>query len=220
MTDEERERTMEFILNQQAKFYVDIEILKEAQGKTQRHIDSITEQNERNTVLLAGVTEQVAGVTEQVAGVSQQLAGLLKHSDHLTNLIRIFGDKSTDHDKKFDLLSGQVIENQKSFAILGEQATENQKSFAALKEALSEQAIENQKSFAALKEALSEQSIENQRSVSTLRESLNEQAIENQKSFSVLNANMNNLAESMKSLVEMFRGHITDPNGHKNNDSA
>ncbi|HMZ80071.1 MAG TPA: hypothetical protein PLL06_10250 [Acidobacteriota bacterium] len=47
MTHEEMERTMEFILNQQARFSVDIDLLKESQARMSADIASLIELSRR-----------------------------------------------------------------------------------------------------------------------------------------------------------------------------
>lgn len=48
MTHEEMERTMEFILTQQAKFSVDIELLKESQARMSADMASLMELSRRS----------------------------------------------------------------------------------------------------------------------------------------------------------------------------
>lgn len=57
MTHEEMERTMEFILNQQAKFSVDIELLKESQARISADIGRLTENQASMSADIASLIE-------------------------------------------------------------------------------------------------------------------------------------------------------------------
>ncbi len=71
MTFEEMEHTMEFILNQQAKFSVDIEVLKEMVGR-------VTEKQEKTQDQLQLLTQSVNTLTERVSSVEDQLSHFAK----------------------------------------------------------------------------------------------------------------------------------------------
>lgn len=94
MTFEEMERTMEFILNQQAKFSVDIELLKESivEMKTQADLDraiikdAIAEMRDGMTTML-GIAERMEKTTSNLVlaqtGLSQRVTRLEDRVDHL-----------------------------------------------------------------------------------------------------------------------------------------
>ena len=64
MTHEEIERTMQFILNQQARFSVDIDLLKEAQTRTTNDISAMIELQAKTSSDIQDMKIAIAGLLE------------------------------------------------------------------------------------------------------------------------------------------------------------
>ncbi|MBI4747750.1 MAG: hypothetical protein HY774_04645 [Acidobacteria bacterium] len=73
MTHEEMERTMGFILTQQAKFSVDIDLLKESQER-------LTENQARMSADIGRLTENQASMAANQASMSADIASLIELS--------------------------------------------------------------------------------------------------------------------------------------------
>jgi len=76
MTDEERQRTMDFILEQQAQFAVNIERLREAQARTDAAVGALTTQ-------VQTIARQQAHINEVVAVI----ADAQQHTDERLNVL-------------------------------------------------------------------------------------------------------------------------------------
>ena len=76
MTDEERQRTMDFILEQQAQFAVNIERLREAQARTDAAVGALTTQ-------VQTIARQQAHINEVVAVI----ADAQQHTDERSNVL-------------------------------------------------------------------------------------------------------------------------------------
>jgi transcriptional regulator with AAA-type ATPase domain len=83
MTNEEMQRTMQFILEQQAQFAVDIQQLKESQAKTEGNVGQLT-----NVVsLLAAATN--AGFQELRGGIAALIDTQLRNEENIKNLTAV-----------------------------------------------------------------------------------------------------------------------------------
>lgn len=70
MTHEEMERTMEFILAQQAKFSVDIDLLKESQAALTHSVTEMKAQADLDRAIMQGaISEMKDGISEMRQGV-------------------------------------------------------------------------------------------------------------------------------------------------------
>ncbi len=76
MTDEDRQRTMDFILEQQAQFAVNIERLREAQARTDAAVGALT-------VQVQTIARQQAHINEVVAVI----ADAQQHTDERLNVL-------------------------------------------------------------------------------------------------------------------------------------
>jgi signal transduction histidine kinase len=74
MTHEEMERTMEFILAQQAKFSVDIDLLKESQAALTNSVTEMKAQADLDRAIMQGaISEMRDGISEMRQGVMAML---------------------------------------------------------------------------------------------------------------------------------------------------
>lgn len=94
MTFEEMERTMEFILKQQAQFAADIQILRETQSetaKTQAELAKAQQRGEERTTQIEGIILRLVGVVETVveaqARTDQRLADTDERLNALINVV-------------------------------------------------------------------------------------------------------------------------------------
>jgi acetolactate synthase small subunit len=76
MTDEDRQRTMDFILEQQAQFSINIESLREAQARTDAAIAQLTTQ-----------VQSIARQQEQINEVVAVIADAQQHTDERLNAL-------------------------------------------------------------------------------------------------------------------------------------
>ena len=84
MNNEEFERNIHFIVDQQAKFFSDIEALKEQQAS--HHVEFLNEM--------------------QV--LKEQQAGTQKHLDYITKLVGVIGEKTLENTASIEQLSIEV----------------------------------------------------------------------------------------------------------------
>ena len=80
MNNEEFERNIHFIVDQQAKFFSDIEALKEQQAGTQKHLDYITklvgvigEKTLENTASIEQLSIEVRATSAEVRALSAEV---------------------------------------------------------------------------------------------------------------------------------------------------
>lgn len=151
MTDEERERTMEFILNQQANFFSDIEGLKESVSGLRDSMgdlrDSMGELRDSMGELReaqAQTQKQLDHIT-QLAGIfGEQTIQLQKQLEHGTKLILLAGEQSSENQKRLDgvidlvgRLGEKTDEGQKTIQLLGARSFVHEKSVETLNEGMS-----------------------------------------------------------------------------------
>jgi uncharacterized protein YoxC len=76
MTDEERQRTMDFILEQQAQFSINLESLREAQTRTDAAVANLT-----------GQVQTIARQQEHINEVVAVIADAQQHTDERLNAL-------------------------------------------------------------------------------------------------------------------------------------
>jgi chromosome segregation ATPase len=108
MDDEKLEKTMEFILNNQAQFTVDIQMLQEANKEAEKRI-SILERAAVNLFnALTETNKNIGAVTEKVdlvTGKVSRLADFQKETDERLNAVillaeKFFSGENGDSEKK------------------------------------------------------------------------------------------------------------------------
>ncbi len=77
MTDEDRQRTMDFILQQQAQFAVNIETLREAQTRTDAAVGALTAQVQNIARQQAHINEVVAVIADAQQHMDERLNALI-----------------------------------------------------------------------------------------------------------------------------------------------
>jgi len=118
MTNEEFEKTKEFIIQQQARFAVDIEKLKERQEKISADIDKLKETTKviaeatlANTAMIGKLAEaqkiseeKIAKLSDKVDTLSDKMAELsdkmAETTDRLSSLIVVVEKHIEDHNGK------------------------------------------------------------------------------------------------------------------------
>lgn len=74
MTDEERQRTIDFILQQQAQFAVNIDALRESQSQFAVNLEALREAQARTDAAVGALTNQVQNIARQQAHINEVVA--------------------------------------------------------------------------------------------------------------------------------------------------
>jgi len=77
MTDEDRQRTMDFILEQQAQFAVNMEALRESQTRTDAAVGALTNQVQNIACQQEHINEVVAVIAEAQQHTDERLNALI-----------------------------------------------------------------------------------------------------------------------------------------------
>ncbi|MGI9106050.1 MAG: hypothetical protein ACR2G4_07365 [Pyrinomonadaceae bacterium] len=77
MTDEDRQRTMDFILEQQAQFAVNMEALRESQARTDAAVGALTNQVQNIARQQEHINEVVAVIAEAQQHTDERLNALI-----------------------------------------------------------------------------------------------------------------------------------------------
>ena len=107
MNNEEFERNIHFIVDQQAKFFSDIEALKEQQAGTQKHLDYITklvgvigEKTLENTASIEQLSIEVRATSAEVRALSAEVratsAEVRQPTINVNGLARMMGQHIGD----------------------------------------------------------------------------------------------------------------------------
>ena len=96
MTNEEMQRTMQFIIEHQARFAVDIQQLKESQAKTDGNLSQLTEVVGR----LAAVTS--AGFRELRGSIAALVDAQIRNEENIKNLTVFIDRYFRGHNGKQD----------------------------------------------------------------------------------------------------------------------
>jgi acetolactate synthase small subunit len=89
MTDEDRQRTMDFILAQQAQFSVNMGVLRESQARTDEAVSRLSIQVEQLTTQVQSIARQQEHINEVVAVI----ADAQPHADERLNVLIGFVEK-------------------------------------------------------------------------------------------------------------------------------
>ncbi len=104
MTDAERQRTMDFILNAQARFHVDMEVMKESQARLQE--------------ALTQMQESQAKMQESQAQMQESQTDALKRLDRLERMfkigIKIYRRDRRETREKITALTDAIIRSEDS----------------------------------------------------------------------------------------------------------
>jgi chromosome segregation ATPase len=74
MTDEERQRTMDFILEQQAQFAVNVEALRQNVEGLRQNIEALRESQARTDAAVGALTNEVQNIARQQAHINEVVA--------------------------------------------------------------------------------------------------------------------------------------------------
>jgi hypothetical protein len=96
MTNEEIERRMEFIIDQQAQFASDIQVLREIQAADTKMLKEQYRQLSDSVIAVVGIVGKLAEAQERADARVAQLAAALEHTDNrvseLAERLNIFID--------------------------------------------------------------------------------------------------------------------------------
>jgi len=98
MTGEDRQRTIDFILEQQAQFAVNIEVLRAAQAETDKTVQ--------------GLAVQVAQIAEQLQQNSRQLQQNSRQQQHINEVVAVIADAQQHTDERLNALIDVVRQGQ------------------------------------------------------------------------------------------------------------
>ena len=104
MTDEERQRQMDFIVEQQAQFAVNMDLLREAQVRTDATVAQLGTRVDQLTERVDQLTEQVVQVTEQVGRVSGQVGQMATQQTHINEVVAVIADAQQHTDERLSAL--------------------------------------------------------------------------------------------------------------------
>jgi chromosome segregation ATPase len=97
MTNEQFEHRIEFILDQQANFAVDIQQLQESQRR-------LTEAQERTDGMLRSLVEVNLALTGHVEGLAAQIQGLAAHLQKVDDRLDRLAESQAHTDQRLDTL--------------------------------------------------------------------------------------------------------------------
>jgi methyl-accepting chemotaxis protein len=98
MTDEDRQCTIDFILEQQAQFAANMEVLREAQARTDKTVQ--------------GLATQVEQIAEQLQQNSRQLQQNSRQQQHINEVVAVIADAQQHTDERLNALIDVVRQGQ------------------------------------------------------------------------------------------------------------
>ncbi|MGB9180572.1 MAG: sigma-S stabilization anti-adapter protein IraP [Pyrinomonadaceae bacterium] len=90
MTDEDRQRTMDFILAQQAQFSANMDALRETQARTDETVSRLSKQVEQLSIQVGQLTTQVELNARQQSHINEVVAVIAdaqQHTDERLNAL-------------------------------------------------------------------------------------------------------------------------------------
>lgn len=90
MTDEDRQRTMDFILEQQAQFAVNMGMLRESQAQTDKTVQALAVRVDQIGVRIDEIAAQVQQVARQQSHINEAVAVIAdaqQHTDERVNAL-------------------------------------------------------------------------------------------------------------------------------------
>ncbi|HEV7373820.1 MAG TPA: hypothetical protein VGN95_03830 [Pyrinomonadaceae bacterium] len=90
MTDEDRQRTMDFILEQQAQFSVNVDLLRQ-------RVDTLTTNVE-------GLREAQARTDATVAQLANQVQIIARQQEHMNEVVAVIADAQQHTDERLNVL--------------------------------------------------------------------------------------------------------------------
>ena len=97
MSEEDRQRTMDFILEQQAQFYVSLGSLREAQAHTDSTVAQLAGQ-------VQSLAEQVQGIAGQVQGIAGQVQNMARQQEHINEVVAVIAESQQHTDERLNAL--------------------------------------------------------------------------------------------------------------------
>jgi chromosome segregation ATPase len=90
MTDEDRQRTMDFILEQQVQFTVNVELLRQRVETLTTNVEGLREAQARTDAAVGALTNQVQNIARQQAHINEVVAVIAdaqQHTDERLNAL-------------------------------------------------------------------------------------------------------------------------------------
>jgi cell division septum initiation protein DivIVA len=85
MTDDERQRTMDFIIEQQAQFTVNVELLRQRVDTLTTNVEGLREAQARTDAAVGALTNQVQNIARQQAHINEVVAVIADAQQHRMN---------------------------------------------------------------------------------------------------------------------------------------
>jgi acetolactate synthase small subunit len=97
MTEEDRQRTMDFILEQQAQFSVNMEAMRETQAQFSTNLEALREAQARTDAI-------VGHLTGQVQGIAGQLQNMARQQEHINEVVAVIAESQQHTDERLNAL--------------------------------------------------------------------------------------------------------------------
>ncbi|MDT4898726.1 MAG: hypothetical protein QOH25_3803 [Acidobacteriota bacterium] len=104
MTEEDRQRTMDFILEQQAQFSVNLEVMRETQAQFSTNLETMREGQARTDATVANLAVQVQGLAEQVQGIARQVQNNARQQEHINEVVAVIAESQQHTDERLNAL--------------------------------------------------------------------------------------------------------------------
>lgn len=90
MTDEDRQRTMDFILEQQAQFAVNMDVLRQRVDTLTTNVDTLT--------------SNVEGLREAQARTDETMSRIARQQEHMNEVVAVLADSQQHTDERLNAL--------------------------------------------------------------------------------------------------------------------
>ena len=104
MTDEERQRQMDFILAQQAQFSVNMDALRESQARTDETVSRLSTHVERLSTQVDRLSTQVDRLSIQVEQLTTQVELVTRQQSHINEVVAVIADAQQHTDERLNAL--------------------------------------------------------------------------------------------------------------------
>ncbi|MFN2455222.1 MAG: hypothetical protein ABR577_13470 [Pyrinomonadaceae bacterium] len=104
MSEEERQRQMDFIIAQQAQFSVNMELMRE-------QVDALREAQVRTDATVAQLAQQVSRTDATVAQLAQQVSHIAIQQAHINEVVAVIADSQQHTDERLNALIDVISES-------------------------------------------------------------------------------------------------------------
>ena len=104
MTDEDRQRQMDFILAQQAQFSVNMDLLRERVDTLTINVDALTINVGALTTNVEGLRKAQARTDETVSRIATQVELIAHQQSHINEVVAVIADAQQHTDERLSAL--------------------------------------------------------------------------------------------------------------------